>query len=44
MVVLLLGAPLLWVGYALYAAYQVYQGEDFRYWLLGEWLESGVKA
>jgi hypothetical protein len=44
MVILVLGAPLLWVGYALYAAYRVYQGEDFRYWLLGEWLESEVKA
>lgn len=44
MVILLLGAPLLWVGYALYAAYQVYQGEDFRYWYLGEWLERQVKA
>ena len=44
MVILLLGAPLLWVGYGLYAAYRVYQGEDFRYWLLGEWLERQVKA
>jgi uncharacterized Tic20 family protein len=44
MVVLVLGAPLLWVGYALYAAYRVYQGEDFRYWYLGEWLEREVKA
>jgi hypothetical protein len=44
MVILLVGAPLLWVGYGLYAAYRVYQGEDIRYWLVGEWLERGVKA
>jgi uncharacterized Tic20 family protein len=44
MVILLLGAPLLWIGYGLYAAYRVYQGEDFRYWLVGEWLEREVKA
>jgi uncharacterized Tic20 family protein len=44
MVILLVGAPLLWVGYGLYAAYRVYQGEDFRYWLLGEWLEREVRA
>jgi uncharacterized Tic20 family protein len=44
MVILLVAAPLLWVGYGLYAAYRVYQGEDFRYWLVGEWLEREVKA
>jgi hypothetical protein len=44
MVIVLLGAPLLWVGYGLYMAYRVYQGEDSRYWLLGEWLEREVKA
>jgi uncharacterized Tic20 family protein len=43
-VILLVGAPLLWVGYGLYAAYRVYQGEDFRYWQVGEWLEREVKA
>jgi hypothetical protein len=43
MVVMLLGAPLAWVGYGLYAAYKVYQGSDFRYWLLGEWLEGEVR-
>jgi hypothetical protein len=43
-VILLLGAPLLWVGYGIYAAYRVYQGEDFRYRLLGEWLEREVQA
>ena len=44
MVILLVGAPMAWVGYGLYAAYRVYQGEDFRYWLVGEWLEREVKA
>jgi uncharacterized Tic20 family protein len=44
MVILLLGAPLVWVGYGIYAAYQVYQGQDFRYRLLGEWLEREVHA
>ena len=44
MVLLLLGAPLAWLGYGLYAAYQVYQGRDFRYWLIGERLEREVKA
>jgi uncharacterized Tic20 family protein len=43
-VILLLGAPLVWVGYGLYVAYRVYQGEDARYWLVGEWLERQVKA
>ncbi len=44
MVSLLLGAPLAWLGYGLYAAYQVYQGHNLRYWLIGEWLEREVKA
>jgi hypothetical protein len=44
MVILLVGAPLLWVGYGLYATYRVYQGEDVRYWLVGEWLEREVKT
>jgi uncharacterized Tic20 family protein len=44
MVTLLLGAPFLWLGYGIYAAYRVYQGEDFRYWLLGEWLEREVQV
>ena len=39
MVVVLLGAPLAWVAYGLYAAYQVYQGNNFHYWLVGEWIE-----
>ncbi|MGD2142932.1 MAG: DUF4870 domain-containing protein [Anaerolineae bacterium] len=42
MVILLLGAPLVWVGYGLYGAYRVYQGVDFRYWLLGEWVDREV--
>jgi uncharacterized Tic20 family protein len=41
-VLLLLGAPLVWLGYGLYVAYQVYQGKDTRYWLVGEWLERQV--
>ncbi len=39
---LLLCAPFAWLGYGLYAAYQVYQGSDFRYWLIGEWMEREV--
>lgn len=43
MVIILLAAPLAWVAYGLYAAYQVYQGVPFRYALLGEWVEREVK-
>jgi len=43
MVVLLVGTPLAWLGYGLYGAYQVYQGYDFRYWLIGDWVEREVK-
>ncbi len=43
-VALLLGVPLVWVVYGLYGAYRVYQGDQFRYWLLGEWVEGGVRA
>jgi uncharacterized Tic20 family protein len=43
MVLLLVGAPLVWLGYGLYAAYLTYQGRNFRYWLVGEWLEREVK-
>jgi uncharacterized Tic20 family protein len=43
MVFLLVCAPFVWLGYGLYAAYQVYQGRDFRYWLVGEQLERQVK-
>ena len=44
MVLVLVGAPLVWLGYGLYAAYQVYQGRNFYYWLIGEWLEGEVRA
>lgn len=44
MVILLLGLPLVWVGYGLYAAYRVYEGYNFRYWLLGEWMEREVRG
>ena len=43
-VLLLVGAPFAWLSYGLYAAYQVYQGRDFRCWLIGEWLEREVKS
>ncbi|MFQ6100473.1 MAG: DUF4870 domain-containing protein [Anaerolineae bacterium] len=39
MVLLLVCAPFTWLGYGLYAAYEVYQGRDFRYWLIGERLQ-----
>lgn len=42
--IVLLGAPLAWAAYGLYAGYQVYQGNHFRYWLLGEWVEKEVGA
>jgi len=42
MVIALLAAPLAWVAYGLYAAYEVYQGNRFRYWLVGEWVEREV--
>jgi uncharacterized Tic20 family protein len=40
---LLAGAAIAWVVYGAYAAYQVYQGRDMRYWLIGERLEREVK-
>lgn len=43
MVLVLVFAPLAWVAYGLYEAYRVYQGEDSRYWLLGEWVEKEVR-
>lgn len=43
MAFLLICIPFAWLGYGLYGAYQVYQGRDFRYWLIGEWLEQEVK-
>jgi uncharacterized Tic20 family protein len=39
---LLVAAVIAWLAYGLYAAYQVYQGRDFRYWLIGERLEQEV--
>jgi hypothetical protein len=38
LVVLIL--PFAQLGYGLYAAYETYQGRDFRYWLIGEALEK----
>ncbi len=38
LVVLIL--PLAQLGYGLYAAYETYQGREFRYWLIGEALEK----
>ena len=38
---LMVGAALAWVAYGLYAAYQVYQGRDFRYWLIGDLTARG---
>jgi uncharacterized Tic20 family protein len=43
MAFLLAGAPFAWLGYGLYAAYQVYQGRNFHYGLIGKWLEREVK-
>ena len=40
---LLVGAAIAWIVYGLYAAYQVYQGRNLRYWLLGDYLEREVK-
>jgi len=37
---LVLILPLAQLGYGLYAAYETYQGRDFRYWLVGEALEE----
>lgn len=44
MVLFLVGGPIAWVGYGLYAAYQTYHGSDFRYRVVGDWLEREVKA
>ncbi len=44
MVIVLLGAPLAWVAYGLYGGYQVYQGNHFQYWLLGEWVEREARV
>ncbi|NLE44748.1 MAG: DUF4870 domain-containing protein [Chloroflexi bacterium] len=43
-VVLLMGGlPLVWLGYGLYGAYQVYQGRDFRYRAIGDWIAREVR-
>jgi uncharacterized Tic20 family protein len=42
-VLLLICIPIIWLGYGLYASYQVYQGRDFRYRWIGEWVEREVK-
>ena len=39
---LVLILPLAQLGYGLYAAYETYQGRDFRYWLVGETLEKEI--
>jgi hypothetical protein len=39
---LVLILPLAQLGYGLYAAYETYQGRDFRYWLVGESLEKEI--
>lgn len=43
LVLVLICAPFAWLGYGLYASYQVYQGRNFCYWLIGEWIEREVK-
>jgi len=43
MVLVLVGIPFAWLGYGLYAGYQVYQGRNFHYWAIGEWLEREAK-
>ncbi|MCP4536779.1 MAG: DUF4870 domain-containing protein [Chloroflexi bacterium] len=43
MVLVLVFAPLIWIGYGLYASYQVYQGSNFYYWGIGDWMEREVK-
>jgi uncharacterized Tic20 family protein len=42
-VLLLICIPFAWLSYGLYASYQVYQGRDFRYRWIGEWVEREVK-
>ena len=36
--------PFVWIGYGLYASYQVYQGRNLHYWLIGDWLAKEVRA
>ena len=32
--------PLVALGYGIYGAVQVSQGQDFKYWLVGDWVRS----
>jgi uncharacterized Tic20 family protein len=43
-VFILLCIPFAWIGYGLYASYQVYQGRNLHYWLIGDWLAKEVRA
>ena len=43
MVLVLVCAPLVWLGYGLYASYQVYQGRNFYYRFIGDWMEREVR-
>ncbi|MEE8391874.1 MAG: DUF4870 domain-containing protein [Anaerolineae bacterium] len=40
---LLVCAPFVWLSYGLYASYQVYQGRNFYYRFIGDWVEREVK-
>jgi uncharacterized membrane protein len=42
-VLLLICIPFAWLGYGLHASYQVYQGRDFHYRWIGEWVEREVR-
>ncbi len=43
MVLVLVFVPFIWIGYGLYASYQVYQGRNFYYWGIGDWMEREVR-
>ena len=34
--------PLAALGYGIYAGVQTFQGLDFRYWLIGDWVKSSL--
>jgi hypothetical protein len=38
-VIVVLGLPVAALVYAGYAVYEVVQGRDFRYWLVGNWVD-----
>ncbi len=38
-IVVTLGLPVAALVYACYGAYEVVQGRDFRYWLVGKWVD-----